>query len=221
MTSRLDQFFRLITRFAVLNLNWLAGIVVGLLVFGFIPATVTMFKISRRWIREDADFPLTKTFWTNYKKAFVKSNSYGLLVIFTGLILYMNYLVMMQPGAEMPLIVVVSYIALVMFYMIFSAVMIPVSIHFEGRPTVLVKKAVMYMFGKPHFALLLLLLTWGIAHVSLVVPTLILFFSGSVGSYLIMWLFIRSLDSLQNESRTDNAEQIRSKLSISNRRITT
>ncbi|ADH97878.1 YesL family protein [Salisediminibacterium selenitireducens] len=221
MTVKLDAFFRLITRFSLLNVNWIAGIVAGLLVLGLFPATVATFIITRRWIREGESFSVTKAYWQAYKQVFVKANLFGIGLSAIGLLLYVNYRVIQTGGIEIPLVVTVSFITIVFLYLLFAAAVIPVSIHFTGTPLKLIQKTIWFIFAKPHLAVLLVLLMWGIAHVSLLVPAAILFFTGSVGAYTVMWIFLSSLDKISGieevQSETDQPET----LSLSNRRILT
>lgn len=61
-----------ISRFVYLQFLWAMFTVVGLIGFGFFPATLTMFAVTRKWIRGQTDIPLFPVFKQLYKKDFLK-----------------------------------------------------------------------------------------------------------------------------------------------------
>lgn len=197
MMKKIDLLFRLISRFALLNLLWLGSSIIGLLILGFFPATVAMFSISRKWVRGEEDIPVISSFWSEYKKVFVKSNVFGWGVALIGGLLYVNYQIMLSLGTETPFIVVLSYIFVVLLYFMFVVTLIPVAVHFEGGPLTILKRTFQFMAGRIHIAMLFMLLIWASVYMSLAFPTAILFFSGSVLSYMLMWFFTNSLKKLE------------------------
>src|SRR4051794_15867366 len=67
-----------IMKFGYLNLLWMLFTLTGLIIFGFMPATISLFTITRAWIRGNTDIPIWSTFLKVYKSEFVKSNKVGL-----------------------------------------------------------------------------------------------------------------------------------------------
>src|SRR5690625_5218522 len=83
MSKFVSGYYRLalwITRFAYLNLLWVVFTFVGLIFFGFLPATAAMFAVVRKWIGGEANIPVLPTFWKSYRKEFVKINIIGYIV---------------------------------------------------------------------------------------------------------------------------------------------
>ncbi|MDV2685628.1 DUF624 domain-containing protein [Alkalihalophilus lindianensis] len=199
MMKKIDLLFRLISKFALLNLLWIGFSILGLGVIGFFPATVAMFSISRKWVRGEEDITVFSGFWSEYKRMFVKSNIFGWIVALIGFLLYINYQVIISLGTETPFIVVLSYIFVVLMYIMFVVTLVPVAVHFEGGTLAILKKTFQFMVGRVHIALLFILLIWASVYMSLAFPTAILFFSGSVLSYMVMWFFTNSLKRIETK----------------------
>jgi len=197
--EKLDQLFRVISRFALLNILWLSFTIFGLVVVGLFPATVAMFSVARKWVQGEEDVSVIKSFWAFFKVNFVKANIYGWICALVGFILYLNYQVMITSSTEVPLVVVISFLLLVLIYLLLIVSVIPVSIHFEGNGRDILRKTSMFIIGRIHIALLFLLIVWTVSYMSLAFPTVILFFSGSVLSYMLMWFFIRTLEKLEQK----------------------
>ncbi|RKL68231.1 hypothetical protein CR203_07025 [Salipaludibacillus neizhouensis] len=208
MMEKLDSFARIFTKFALLNILWLFFTVLGLGVLGLFPATVAMFSISRKWIQGDRDIPVVKTFWTMFKSNFMKANIYGWMIALAGVVLYVNYLIIVAAGTETPIFVVIAFILVVISYLLMIVSVIPVSIHFEGNGREILRKTSMFVLGRIHIALLFLLIVWTVGYMSLALPVFILFFSGSVLSYIMMWFFTQTLEKFEKKQALQMTERV-------------
>lgn len=79
-----------IWRAVTANVCWIAFTVLGLGVLGFFPATVALFTIVRKWLRQDTDFRVWKTFQQVYFKEWKRSNGIGLVFYSIGLFLFID-----------------------------------------------------------------------------------------------------------------------------------
>ncbi|WP_084028990.1 YesL family protein [Bacillus sp. J33] len=61
-------------RLVYLNLLWIAFSLLGIVLFGFFPATAAMFSVVRKWIMGETDVRVFKEFWQTYRKEFWKAN---------------------------------------------------------------------------------------------------------------------------------------------------
>lgn len=71
MNGFIDGYYRFavwITRFAYLNLLWIAFSLVGLGVVGFFPATAAMFAVVRKWVHGEKDIPVFQVFGKTIKR---------------------------------------------------------------------------------------------------------------------------------------------------------
>src|SRR5690625_362565 len=81
-----------IMRLAYLNILWIAFSLMGLVVFGLFPATVSMFAVTRKWVMGDTEIPIFKTFWASYKTEFKQANIVGYIILVIGFFLYFDFL---------------------------------------------------------------------------------------------------------------------------------
>src|SRR5690606_8549617 len=149
-SNSLDRLFTWITRLVVLNLLWIFYTIIGLVVGGIFPATLSVLKIFRKWIIGEEEVPLWSTFRQEYRRDFIKSNIIGWILTLSGMILFMNYLVIKSTENISVLIPVAFYILIILYInvLIWS---FPQLAHYNGEIKVFLKNAIILGFGKLHY----------------------------------------------------------------------
>ncbi|WP_066188294.1 YesL family protein [Gracilibacillus timonensis] len=175
-----------IAKIAYLNILWLGFSLLGAVIFGVFPATVTMFIILRKWLMGNIDEWNIKMFYTIYKKEFIKSNVLGLTITVTLFLFYVNiqYMSFYQNSfhdlIKFPLTMVMIVVGLTLLYVI------PVYVHYQISLKEVFKYSFYLMSTHPLINLgLLICITLTIAFL-FVLPNAIFFFSGSLIAYIIM-----------------------------------
>lgn len=79
-----------ISRLMLLNLCWVIGVFAGLVLFGFMPATIAMHDITRKWAHGDLELPVVKRFVQSYRENFIKKNLVGGTFVLVAFILLVN-----------------------------------------------------------------------------------------------------------------------------------
>ncbi|WP_353961104.1 DUF624 domain-containing protein [Neobacillus sp. CF12] len=121
-------------KLAYLNFLWIIFTVGGLIVFGMIPATVSLFAIVRKWlITKETDLPIFHTFYQNYKNEFLKSNKLGLVLVLMGLFLYYDFKLIMLSGGMLQYTLTVPLLLISIFYCITLLYIFPVYVHFDQK----------------------------------------------------------------------------------------
>ncbi|SER91142.1 Uncharacterized membrane protein YesL [Gracilibacillus ureilyticus] len=175
-----------ITRFAYINILWIGFSLLGLIVFGFFPATVAMFTLIRQWIMGNVDQPVFSTFWTEYKKEFIKSNLIGLVIVVISFLFYVNYQYIMffQGGfhdlIKIPLYVFMIAVSLTVLYVF------PTFVHYNIRFTETWKNAFFVMLLHPLHNISMVAAIFVLLYVMQLIPGTIFFFSGSLITFIIM-----------------------------------
>ncbi|WP_054752406.1 DUF624 domain-containing protein [Piscibacillus salipiscarius] len=82
-----------------MNLLWAVFTLLGGVVLGILPSTVTLYAISKKWIQGDYNFKLHQEFWKHYKYVFLTSNKLILIVLPLILIAFINLLFIVEQGA--------------------------------------------------------------------------------------------------------------------------
>ncbi|WP_235988925.1 YesL family protein [Aquibacillus kalidii] len=191
-----------VTRFAYLNLLWMFFTVTGLVIFGFFPATVTMFTIVRKWIiGYETDASVFHTFWTTYKEEFRKSNLIGLVLIITSGLIYLdlNYM-RMNAGGMLWLTHIPLYLFIFGFLMT-TLYFFPVYTHYNINLFQQFKHAFLIMFINPINNVMMLIGVGITIYIFTLIPGLAFFFGGSLMTYIIFWPCYRSFNKIEERQR--------------------
>jgi uncharacterized membrane protein YesL len=175
-----------IAKFAYINLLWIGFSLVGLIVLGFFPATISLFAVIRKWIMGEGDIPIFRTFWTTYKSEFLRSNGLGLLVAVVSGLIVLDLVFMKNLGngftnaIQFPLYMFMFAVVMTTFYLF------PIYVHYELKLIQMIKNSFFMMLINPLENLVMIA---GIAAMSFVVkfiPGLGFFFGGSLCAAIIM-----------------------------------
>lgn len=175
-----------ITRLVLLNMLWLAFSLLGFLVFTFFPATVAMFSTIRQWIRGGTDMPVVKTYWSYFKKDFLKAQGYGVIISLVGLMGY-AHLIFMANHTEAPMLLLhIPFYMFLLFAFLTLLYLFPVYVHYKIGFFTVIKQAFSIMIIHPLHTLSMII---GIVLTILVmqyIPGTLFFFGGSFISLLLM-----------------------------------
>ncbi|MBT2729552.1 YesL family protein [Bacillus sp. ISL-75] len=194
-----------IARFAYVNLLWIGFSVLGLVVFGFCPATVSMFTVIRKWIMGESDIPVFRTFWNAFKKEFLRSNGLGIiLVLLAGLIFIDLYYMKIDTSnllqlSHIPLFLFIFAIIVTVLYIF------PVYVHYNVKFVQLFKNAFYIMLINPIANIVMLIGVAAAIFVMRVLPGLFIFFSGSMSAGIIMascYLAFQKIEKKQKEAQS-------------------
>lgn len=185
LNGRLFRYCEIISRFAYVNILWIAFTILGLGVFGIMPATAAMFSVVRKWVMKELDIPIFKTFWGNYRKEFVRSNLIGLILFMIGYILYVDFALLPTGGLFTLLRIALMVVGLL--FIIVLLYIFPIFAHYDWKKRLYIKYALILGSAHPHYTLLMVFLMGAIYYISMSFPGLIPFFSGSVTAYVMMW----------------------------------
>jgi uncharacterized membrane protein YesL len=185
MTGKFFRVCEIISKLAYLNLLWIFFTVLGLGVFGFMPATIALFAVTRKWVMGDKDVPVFKTFWTNYRGEFFKSTLFGVVLFVIGYIIYFD-LVILPTGGLFNLLRLGVFI-FGLLYAIVLLYIFPLYVHYDWKKKLYLKYALILGASHPHFTLLIVAGIAALYYTMITIPGMIPFFSVSILAYIIMW----------------------------------
>jgi len=194
-----------VAKFAYVNLLWIGFTLLGLIVFGYCPATVAMFTVLRKWVMGDRDIPVFSTFWNTYKKEFIKSNALGIIfAIIAGLIWIDLYYMKIDHSAFLKLAQIPLY--LFIFAVIMTILYIfPVYVHYNVKFGQMFKNAFLIMLINPIHNIIMLGSIIAIMFVMKVLPGLLFFFGASITAAIIMascYLAFQRIDSKKGKAHS-------------------
>ncbi|WP_375534414.1 YesL family protein [Alteribacillus sp. HJP-4] len=194
--ENLNFYFRWMANFAFVNLLWLIFSMAGLLIGGFFPATVAMLAVVRRWILGEK-VPIFQRFLSEFKSNFIKSNLYGWSLTITGIILFINYQVLISTEFNFqPWIVFCFYITL-FFYVLVILNIFPVYVNFDAPWYVNIRSSLLIGVLNLHLVLGMGVLIALLIYLIFAFPVFLLFFSGSLIAYAQMWIVTHAMNKLE------------------------
>lgn len=200
------KFFDWIYRLAFINILWLFFSIIGLIIFGFFPATVAMFTIIRKLVIKE-DIPIFRTFWLTYKKEFLKSNFLGIILGVIGYIFYIDLIFLRSTSGFIQFLyapmLVMSFVYMLMLLYIF-----PVYVHYEIKVFQIIKNSFLMMVLYPIFTIMMIMIGLIVSFLMLKMSSSIIFFSGSLFSLIIMgcsnFAFQKNAQKLQNRTKSNH-----------------
>ncbi|WP_449538955.1 YesL family protein [Ferdinandcohnia sp. Marseille-Q9671] len=175
-----------IAKFAYLNLIWMGFTIIGLIVLGFFPATISMFAVIRKWVRGETDIPLFSTFWNTYKSEFIRSNVLGLFFWMIGGLMLLDVVFIKASGGsftsaiQIPIYMFIFAVGLTTLYVF------PVFVHYELTLSQIIKNSFLLMLISPLENIIMLVSIGMVFFVVKFIPGLGFFFGGSIIAAIIM-----------------------------------
>lgn len=189
-----------IMKLAYINILWILFSIFGLLIFGFFPATISMFSIIRKWILGiDKEFPVFKTFYQTFKQEFIKSNLLGLLVMAVMILFFLELDFIEQYENDFlqmfyfPLFIL-RYIFYITILFIFSTY-----VHYNLKFFQLLKNSFLIMVISPISVIIIILSGIIIYLFTRYMPISILFLSGSLFVLVIMWSALSAFENIEKK----------------------
>jgi uncharacterized membrane protein YesL len=171
---------------AYINILWIMFSLLGLVIFGIMPATVAMFAVIRKQIIEEEQVPIFSLFLKKYKEEFVKVNLFGYLLLIVGTILWLD-VVLFQSLHGMPYMIM-SFLAAggLLLFLIVVLYILPLYVHYDLRFFNYIKTGFLLAFSYPIHTAIMIVSGVVIYFILLLLPGSLFFFSGSLYSFIIL-----------------------------------
>lgn len=175
-----------IVRLAFLNILWIAFTLLGLGVFGVFPATIAVFTITRKWIQGETDESIFQNFWGIYKKEFLKSNLFGLILCTIGAILIFDLYFFFNLEGIFNQILFYVFVALAFNFAVMLLYIFPVYVHYDLKFFQNIKYALIIGMSNPFHTFSMILCLVFFYFIMDVAPASFLFLSVAPLSMLVM-----------------------------------
>ncbi|MGP4079181.1 YesL family protein [Pseudalkalibacillus sp. R45] len=185
--ARINVLFEGVMLLCYLNILWLAFTIVGLGIFGFMPSTISMFHIVRKWRLGEKEFSIIKTFLKVYKQEFWKSQMLGLFYVVIGFLLVFNIQFFSEQN-----FMIVKYIlvGLTFIYLLSFLFLFPIYVHYDMKLVTYIKSTIIMTSARLFYGIVMLIGIILIIGISLKFQALFFLLSGSL---VAMWLTTGSL----------------------------
>jgi uncharacterized membrane protein YesL len=187
-------------RLAYLNILWLGFSVIGLIIFGFFPATAAMFTIVREWMNGEKHVRIFHTFWGIFRNDFFVLNGFSLLFFGVGYFLYYDLLFLQLNSGKLQflypviLFILIAYIITLLFFF-------PIFVHFRLMFYQYIKQSFLIAITSPFeviqmiisVIILYLMVTW--------LPGMIPLFPGSLLAFAMTWTSRKAFVKVERRMR--------------------
>ncbi|MFJ5760908.1 YesL family protein [Neobacillus sp. NPDC093182] len=202
-----NKFLDWISRLAYLNLLWISFSLLGLIIFGFFPATVAMFAVARKWMLGNDEMSIFKTFWTAYKREFLKSNILGVIIVSIGLILYIDFQFVQHAANSFFSFLYVPFFIITLIFISMLFYIIPIFVHYDMKLSQVIKNSFFVMIMNPLSTFYMLIGSFGILFVLSYAPPICLLYSGNLLALFIMKPATNAFEKINQKSQLLIQEQ--------------
>lgn len=206
LAGRFLRICEIISRLAYANVLWIIFTVLGLGIFGFMPATVALFTVTRKWVMGDRNIPVFKTFWNTYRKEFFKSTLFGIVLIAIGYIIYID-LAFSPTGGLFTLLRAGLFICGIS-YVILLLYIFPIYVHYDWKKRLYIKYALLLGISYPHYTFLMVAGIVALYYLCVSIPGLIPFFSVSLLAYISMWSAYKVIQKMESAQFVHRGEVV-------------
>ncbi|MBU5465740.1 DUF624 domain-containing protein [Virgibacillus sp. MSJ-26] len=187
-----------LVRFAYLNFLWVLFTILGLGVFGLMPATTAMFTVVRKWLMGENDIAVFKTFWASYRSDFLKTNILGIILFLMGYVLIMEFRILQLQESVIYFIVSFGVLAIFILYAVLLIYFFPIFVHFNLKMTDYFKWPFIIGIVHPILTLFLIVGTSIVFYITFItIPAILFFFGGSATAFFIMWGVSKTFTKLE------------------------
>lgn len=184
--NSLDFVFNYIYYFSKLNLYFWYYTIKGGVVFGFFPSFIALMKVSSYNDIKESEIIIKKKFSKEYKRLFWKANKVGAILAVITLIFYLNFITMSSGLVSYSIINVFAFYTILFLSISMSIWLIPIITIKDLSITYSIKHSFIFSIYYLHYTIMFLIILFIITYCSLRSPALILFFSFSIYSYIVM-----------------------------------
>jgi len=197
--SRMLHMCEWVMRLAYTNLLWLLFTLLGLGIFGFMPATTALFSVMRKWIQGHEQMSVFQTFWKVYREEFVRSNVIGVVLVMIGTIIYVDLAYIYPTSWFLHVlrfaIYIFGFLFIVSLFYIF-----PLLAHYDWKKRLYLKFSLLLGISYLQYTLSMLVFSAVLLILFAYLPGVVPFFSISILAYGHMWLAYQVFKKIEFES---------------------
>ncbi|MBO0992290.1 YesL family protein [Bacillus sp. SD088] len=193
----INNICKWITYFFYLNLLWLGFCLLGGIMLGIFPSTVSLYTIARKAALGEEEIPLVKTFWHVYRTEFLRANGLGYSLLFIGgLITFNLFFFRNVEGTSNFFMSFLMLIIMVVFIMLILYIF-PVYVHYKLNILQYLRQAVLIAFLQPVNLIIMLITCAATYYFFVYLPGFIPLFGISILCHLNMWLAYQGFQAIE------------------------
>ncbi len=190
-----------VSRLVYVNILWIVFTIMGLGIFGIMPATISMLGIIKKWFDGKENVEVFKEYWQIYKANFIKINIIGLIMFVIGLVLIIDLRYFNSLSGVHYLIIRYFIYLIIFLYFIDLIYIFPITIQYQLRKRDIIKNALFFGFLSPLETLQMILGLIGVTFLFRVLPSLLPFLGVSIPVLVIIWASEKAIKKVENKVR--------------------
>lgn len=199
-TGRVMQILHVVTALIAVNVMFLLGTLLGLGVFGLMPASVAASAVLRRsdLLAGDAEGGVVRTFWTRYRTEFARANLAGIPFGIASLLLAVDAVLLPRLEGPLSAALLVLTGALVAGALIVAITAVVLLSRYDDRPAPVLRFALLLPLTSAPMSLGVLVVIAAWAAITAVVPVLLPLVGVSIPLAIAVRLIDRRLDRIDH-----------------------
>ncbi|KAB8131025.1 DUF624 domain-containing protein [Gracilibacillus oryzae] len=200
-SNRLYQFLEWVMWMMYLNILWMAGVLLGIGIFGLFPAILALVITIREWRMQGDQVKFTKVFFSAWKQHFFIANSFGLIYLLIGYILYIDFYWIVDLQSSLRVLFVVFFFVFLIMYIVSFLYVFPVYAHFKTSFIKTIKHATILGIFSPFMTIMIIVLIIGLQYLWRWIPGLIPVISISVIAFLTTRLALIAFEQFESKQQ--------------------
>lgn len=181
------------------NLLWIGFTLLGLVVFGIMPATVALFTVTRRWTRKELNFSIWQVFKDTYFQEWKDSNKIGIVFWLIGFVLIVDLRFALHVEGFYSLFLYFFFVFLFLIFIMTLIFFFPIYVHYTFSIKDYIKQSFIYSIVSIKETILILLGLFFIAFLIYRTPGFIPFITGVLPAYWIMNVCMNKFKDLEKK----------------------
>lgn len=202
----INNIFEWITRFAYVNLLWILFTLAGGIVFGFFPATISLFAIIRKWLNGNSDLPVFRSFWSLYKTDFIKSNLLGLFIIGLVVLIGVDFWFIQVNMSDLLKLTYLPLYAFMFLFLMFLFYIFPTFVHYDLKLGKTIKNAFLIMLITPFHSFMIIICLVSIYFIVEVIPAVAFAFGASMYAFITMWICLNAFKKVEKKKEQSSSK---------------
>lgn len=207
LTGLVYKLSNWLMKLAFLNILWIVFSLLGLVIFGFSPATIAMCAVIRK-LGKDQDEPVFKTFLDVYKKEFLRGNIIGIILIMIGLISYFDIQFFKETSHSFLQFFYFPFVFLNCIFYLTVMYIFPTYVHYNASILQVIKNAFLIMIMNPLSSFYMItgviIVYLGIIYIPAIIP----FYSVSILALIIMVSATRAFQKTEQKKSAIALENV-------------
>lgn len=187
-------------RLILANICWIMFTFLGLGVFGFFPSSVALFTVVRKWLKNDLDTPVWKTFKHVYFKEWKRSNKLGLVFYGIAIFLFLDIRIVEAIMTGVFSVFLLILLWMLVFILVLSmGYFFAIYVHYEFSNKQYIKQSVLLSVTSTKTTLWIGAGVFFIGYLIHKLPGLILFISAIFPAYWMMKICLKRFERLEEQ----------------------